>query len=120
MNNDENIISISNLFEPEEEIEEISEDDFEQDFEMIDIDDEPPKEEKITEIKEDVIKLDDFFEDTKNETEKVEEITVKKEKKNYDKLIERIQLGLIIFLVVAGSLTYFFGYELFEPFIKID
>ena len=37
-----------------------------------------------------------------------------------DKLIERIQISLIIILVVVGTLTYFFGYDLLEPFIKID
>lgn len=112
MNNDENVISLSNLFESEES-------DFEQDFEMIDIndeEDEPPKEEK----KEEIIDLNNFFDEPKQEEIKEEIVKVKKEKKNHDKLIERIQLGLIIFLVVAGTLTYFFGYQLFEPFIKID
>lgn len=37
-----------------------------------------------------------------------------------DKLIERIQISLIIILVVVGTLTYFFCYDLLEPFIKVD
>lgn len=37
-----------------------------------------------------------------------------------EKKIERIQIGLILFLIVAGTLIYFFGYEIFKPFIPID
>ena len=37
-----------------------------------------------------------------------------------DKRIERRQIALIIILIVVGSLTYFFGYDLLEPFIKVD
>ena len=50
--------------------------------------------------------------------------SIEKEKKikslSFDKKIEKIQLGLLLFLLVIGTLTYFFGYDLFESFIKID
>lgn len=48
-----------------------------------------------------------------NEEKKLKEISK-------DKLIERIQLFLIITLIVVGTLTYFFGYDLLEPLIKVD
>lgn len=37
-----------------------------------------------------------------------------------DKVIERIQLSLILILIVVGTLVYFFGYDFFEPLIKVD
>lgn len=37
-----------------------------------------------------------------------------------ENLVEKIQIGLIIFLIVSATLVYFFGYDLLEPFIKID
>ena len=37
-----------------------------------------------------------------------------------DKRTERIQIGLIIFLIVIASLVYFFGYDFLKPFIKVD
>lgn len=97
---DNNIISLSSLFEQNIE-------DGNDDFEMIEIDDEPPKN------NDDVIKLEDVID---------QELLTKEpiKKRDYDKIIEKIQFGLIIFLIVAGTLIYFFGYNLFEPYIKID
>ncbi len=37
-----------------------------------------------------------------------------------DKKIERIQIGLIIVLIVVGTLVYFFGYDYLKPFIRVD
>ena len=37
-----------------------------------------------------------------------------------DNRILKIQVGLIVALVLIASLVYFFGYDLLEPFIKID
>lgn len=54
-----------------------------------------------------------LFETPEDESVKLSEI-------KHDKKIERIQLFLILFLVVVGSLVYFFGYDLFKPFIKVD
>lgn len=65
-----------------------------------------------------VIGLDTLFEtnediiDVNLEREKKEEIKQKK--------ITRVQIGLIIFLVVFASLFYFFGYDIVEPYIKVD
>ena len=67
----------------------------------------------------DVIDLNRLFDeddedviDVYEEEQKLEEIKQKR--------ITKIQIGLIIFLVVFASLFYFFGYDLVEPFIKID
>ena len=66
----------------------------------------------------DIISLDRLFDsqeevvDAYEEDKKLEEIKQKK--------ITKIQIGLIIFLVVFASLVYFFGYNIVEPFIKID
>lgn len=65
----------------------------------------------------DVISIDRLF--TTETDEKLQE-EAKKEIKKEDKKIERIQLFLILFLIVAGTLVYFFGYDFFEPYIKID
>ena len=68
--------------------------------------------------KDNVISLDRLFEedeeviDVYEENQKLEEIRQKK--------ITKIQIGLIIFLVFFASIVYFFGYNFFEPFIKID
>ncbi len=65
----------------------------------------------------DVISIDRLF--TTDVDEKLQEEakeTIKKE----DKRIEKIQLFLILFLLVVGTLIYFFGYDFFEPYIKID
>ena len=71
-----------------------------------------------TNNKDNVISLDRLFEedeeviDVYEENQKLEEIRQKK--------ITKIQIGLIIFLVFFASIVYFFGYNFFEPFIKID
>lgn len=44
----------------------------------------------------------------------------KKEETKKDNRILKIQIGLIVALVLIASLVYFFGYDLLEPFIKID
>ena len=43
-----------------------------------------------------------------------------KEETKKDNRILKIQVGLIVALVLIASLVYFFGYDLLEPFIKID
>ena len=50
---------------------------------------------------------------------KIEKEEEEKEKKK-DKLILKIQIGLIIFLVVSATLIYFLGYNIIEPFIKLE
>lgn len=105
---EENMIDINSIlnnddFAPVKEIEDIK----------------PIKEEKLEEDlkKEDIISIDEIVEESKiNEEEKLKRI---KEMES-DKKIERVQIGLILFLVVVGTLVYFFGYDLFEPYIKID
>ena len=80
-------------------------------IELSSIINEPIKEDKI-------IGLDRLF----NEDEEVIDVyeeNLEKEKIRQKK-IGRIQIGLIIFLVVAATLIYFFGYDFFEPYIKID
>lgn len=99
MNNDANIIPLSSLFESNNN--QVSE----EELIMIDIEDEPPIE------TEEIIDLDSILSELPKE---------KVKKLDSDKLIEKIQIGLIIFLVVAGTIIYFFGYEFFEPYIKID
>lgn len=70
-------------------------------------------------VKEDkLIGLDRLF----NEDEEVIDVyeeNLEKERKRQKK-IGRIQIGLIVFLVIFASLVYLFGYDFFEPFIKID
>ncbi len=97
MNEESNIIELSNIFKNNDD----NEEDFEQDFEMIDVSDSP---------NENIIDISSAINDN----------TLKKEKKSNDKLIERIQIGLIIFLVISAVLIYFFGYDFLEPYIKID
>ncbi len=67
----------------------------------------------------DVINLDRLFSDEEEDVvdayeydKKLEEIKQKK--------ITRIQVILILVLLVLATITYFFGYDLFEPYIKID
>lgn len=99
MNEENNIIELSNIFKNNDD----NEEDFEQDFEMIDINDSPNENENIIDL-----------------SSVINDNTIKKEKKSNDKLIERIQIGLIIFLVISAVLIYFFGYDFLEPYIKID
>ena len=105
------------------------------DFDLLDEDGEPvniPTEKKEPEIislsdimnesvKEDkVIPLDRLFPlDEDEEVIDVYEEQLEKEKIKQKK-IGRIQIGLIVFLIVFASLVYLFGYDFFEPFIKID
>ena len=67
-----------------------------------------------------VISLDRLFNNDDNE----QVIDAYEEDKQIERLkqqkITRIQIGLIVFLVVFASLVYFFGYNFFEPYIKID
>lgn len=67
----------------------------------------------------DVISLDRLFTEEEEEivVDAYEEDLEKEERKQ--KKITMIQIGSIIFLVIIASLIYFFGYNLFEPFIKI-
>lgn len=65
-----------------------------------------------------VIGIDRLFEDEEEVVDAYEEDQKKEEIKQNK--ITRIQIGLIIFLVVFASLVYFFGYNIVEPFIKID
>ena len=50
--------------------------------------------------------------------EKEEQIAEEENKK--DNRILKIQVGLIVALILIASLVYFFGYDLLEPFIKVD
>ncbi|MBP3635012.1 MAG: hypothetical protein J6J17_00945 [Bacilli bacterium] len=65
-----------------------------------------------------VISLDTLFQTNDD----VIDVSLEKEKKDEkkQKKITRVQIGLIIFLVIFASLFYFFGYDLVEPYIKID
>lgn len=98
MNND-NIIPLASLFESDK----INDDD----LEMIEIEDEP----SIDNME--IIDLESII----DQNLPLKEIP---QKRDYDKMIEKIQIGLIIFLIIIGTLIYFFGYDLFEPYIKID
>ena len=65
-----------------------------------------------------VIELDRLFNDDEEIIDVYEEKKQKEEKNQ--KIITKVQIGLIIFLVIFASLFYFFGYDLVEPYIKID
>ena len=95
-------------FEP---INEVLEND--EEIETLDIDENPSNTE------EDMIKIDRLFNVTEDEDGREEQLNTEKELKK-EKKIEKIQLGLIIFLVVSATLVYFFGYNLVEPFIKLE
>lgn len=95
-------------FEP---INEVLEND--EEIETLDIDENPSNTE------EDMIKIDRLFNVTEDEDRREEQLNTEKELKK-EKNIEKIQLGLIIFLVVSATLVYFFGYNLVEPFIKLE
>lgn len=53
-----------------------------------------------------------------NNVEVLEIIEEKQETKKQDKFMLGIYISLIV-LVVLGLLIYFFGYEIFKPFIKV-
>ena len=66
-----------------------------------------------------IISIDRLFDNDEQEVvDAYEEDLLKEDEKQ--KRITKIQIGLIIFLVIFASLIYFFGYNFFEPFIKID
>ena len=58
--------------------------------------------------------------DVHEKEEQIAEEEIKKEETKKDNRILKIQVGLIVALVLIASLVYFFGYDLLEPFIKID
>ena len=95
----------------EEEIEVLEEDFEEEPIEIL--------EENDTKKQSDIIELDRLFSLDDEEVVDVYEENKKKEELKQKK-ITRVQIGLIIFLVVFASLFYFFGYNLVEPYIKID
>lgn len=66
-----------------------------------------------------VIDINRLF-DVHEKEEQIAEEEIKKEEKKKDNRILKIQVGLIVALVLIASLVYFFGYDLLEPFIKID
>lgn len=96
---DSNIISIDQIINTTQKQEEIQA---------------QPEEVKTNEV----IGMDRLFEDEEEVVDAYEEDQKKEEIKQNK--ITRIQIGLIIFLVVFASLIYFFGYNIVEPFIKID
>ena len=65
-----------------------------------------------------VIGLDRLFDEDEEVIDAYEDDLIQEEKRQ--KKITKIQIGLMIFLLVFASLVYFFGYNIFEPFIKID
>ena len=66
-----------------------------------------------------IISIDRLFDNDEQEVvDAYEEDLLKEDEKQ--KRITKIQIGLIIFLVIFASLIFFFGYNFFEPFIKID
>ena len=95
-------------FEPIDEVLENNEE-----IETLNIDENPSNTE------ENMIKIDRLFNVNDEEEKKEEQLNKEKETKK-DRKIEKIQLGLIIFLVVSATLVYFFGYNLVEPFIKLE
>ncbi len=99
MNKEDNIISLSSIITPKED-----------DIEVLDESDFTP----IVNPNDDKIDVIEDITDNNIIEEK------KERKKIDDKIIGRIQIGLILFLIVSASLIYFFGYDLFEPFIKVD
>ena len=66
-----------------------------------------------------VIDVNRLF-DVNEKEEQIAEEEIKKEETKKDNRILKIQVGLIVALVLIASLVYFFGYDLLEPFIKID
>ena len=66
-----------------------------------------------------VIDVNRLF-DVHEKEEQIAEEEIKKEENKKDNRILKIQVGLIVALVLIASLVYFFGYDLLEPFIKVD
>ncbi len=97
-----------------------------EDLEMIEVDDTQNEEssDDFTQADENSVNNENNFIsiDTLFETESIKNNEKEEKEKNIKKQnkITKIQIGLIIFLIVSASLIYFFGYDIFEPFIKID
>ena len=89
---------------------------FEEDFEEVTVPNVVPLQDNNPQG--DVIELDRLFDEDEEVIDVYEENLQKEEIRQ--KKITKIQIGLIIFLVISASLIYLFGYNLFEPFIKID
>lgn len=109
------IISIDSILDEDIEV-------LEDDFESVTINENIEPLPNINEKKDNIndnqiISLDRLF--TTESDEKLQE-EAKEVIKKEDKRIEKIQLFLIIFLVVVATIIYFFGYDFFEPYIKID
>lgn len=66
-----------------------------------------------------VIDVNRLF-DVHEKEEQIAEEEIKKEENKKDNRILKIQVGLIVALILIAFLVYFFGYDLLEPFIKID
>lgn len=100
----------------EEEIEVLDEDFSVEEIEVLE---ETQPVEQIENNNDNIIELDRIINLDDEEVIDVYEENQKKEEKN-QKIITKVQIGLLIFLVVFGCLFYFFGYDLVEPYIKID
>ena len=70
-------------------------------------------------VKGTVIDVNRLF-DVHEKEEQIAEEEIKKEENKKDNRILKIQVGLIVALILIASLVYFFGYDLLEPFIKVD
>lgn len=107
MNNEEDIISINEVLGKNDDIE------------VLEVDNNIPSNNNETILNDDenVIDINRLF--VSDEDQKSIDENELRDKK-YDKLIEKIQIGLIIFLVISALLVYFFGYDLVEPFIKLE
>ena len=77
-----------------------------------------PEVQQESEEKHNLIELDRLFSLDEDVIDVYEENLKKEEIRQ--KRITKIQIGLIVFLVVIATITYFFGYNIVEPFIKID
>lgn len=98
-----------------------SEDDFVPVSEILNNNDKILKQQESNEgssdAREDIIDINRLF--TTSEDEKsIKENESKDNEKQ--KLIQKIQIGLIIFLFVSAIIVYFFGYNIIEPFIKLE
>lgn len=74
---------------------------------------------KIDNNEDNIIDINRLFNINEKE-EKIAEQEIKNEEKKKDNKILKIQIGLIVMLFLIATLVYFFGYNLLEPFIKID
>ena len=65
-----------------------------------------------------IIGIDNLLVENEEVIDVYEEIEEKE--RHRQKIISRIQIGLILFLIVFAGLVYLFGYDFVEPYIKID